>query len=314
MKKIITSSLLLALGFVSALAQTHTLTLTSNDETLGTVSYKVEDGGALPGEFSVSATKKVRFSKGNLQYQASTKTWRFAEHQYDYIGNNNKNISSTYTGWIDLFGWGTSGYDNTANDSYAKNFQPWASSKAEVNSTNNYYGYGPSLTMTDKNLTGTSANYDWGVYNAITNGGNAKGMWRTLTKDEWVYLLSTRSTPLRSLATVNGKKGLIILPDNWVKPSGISYTATTSDYTTNTYTAAQWTTMEDAGAVFLPAAGSRNGTSMGDVGTYGYYWSSSYYSSNKAYGVLFRSGGLYPSHSNYYRSSGHSVRLCADIE
>lgn len=29
--------------------------------------------GVLPGRFSVSATKQVRFSKGNLQYRASDK-------------------------------------------------------------------------------------------------------------------------------------------------------------------------------------------------------------------------------------------------
>ena len=291
MKKIITSSLLLALGFVSALAQTHTLTLTSNDETLGTVSYKVQDG-ALPGVFSVSTTKKVRFSKGNLQYQASTKTWRFAEHQYDYIGNNNKNISSTYTGWIDLFGWGTSGFDG-------KN--PYMTS-----TTDSDYGNG------DTNIAGT--NYDWGVYNAISNGGNQAGLWRTLTNAEWKYLLSTRSTSLRSLATVNGVRGLIILPDNWVKPAGISYTATTSNCTTNTYSAAQWTTMEDAGAVFLPAAGYRDGTSMIYVGTDGLYWSSTDYGSFYAYDESFDSGDLYPSRYFIPRYLGHSVRLCADIK
>ena len=57
--------------------------------------------------FSVSDTKKVIFSSGNLQYQPSTGKWRFAEHQYDFIGEDNKNISATYTGWIDLLGWGT---------------------------------------------------------------------------------------------------------------------------------------------------------------------------------------------------------------
>ena len=75
--------------------------------------------GVLPGLFSVSATRQVRFSQGNLQYQASTNTWRFAEHQYDYVGtqtadrygnyggnvsgSDNRSISSTYSGWIDLF-------------------------------------------------------------------------------------------------------------------------------------------------------------------------------------------------------------------
>ena len=39
-------------------------------------------GGACSYAFPVSSSgKKVYFSKGNLQYQASTDTWRFAENQ-----------------------------------------------------------------------------------------------------------------------------------------------------------------------------------------------------------------------------------------
>ena len=37
--------------------------------------------GALCNIFSVGENKTVHFSKGNLQYQASTNTWRFAEEQ-----------------------------------------------------------------------------------------------------------------------------------------------------------------------------------------------------------------------------------------
>ena len=51
--------------------------------------------GLIKGEFSVSATQKVSFSQGNLQYRASTDTWRFAENQFVCIGENNSNISST---------------------------------------------------------------------------------------------------------------------------------------------------------------------------------------------------------------------------
>ena len=68
--------------------------------------------GALTHAFSVSSTKKVYFAKGNLQYRASTDTWRFAENQWDTIGSANMNRSSTYDGWIDLFYYGTSGYNN----------------------------------------------------------------------------------------------------------------------------------------------------------------------------------------------------------
>ena len=80
--------------------------------------------GAILAEFSVSHSTKVYFSQGNLQYQASSKTWRFAEHQWDFVGDSiygtvyekgiksdNAKISSSYDGWIDLFGWRTSGYN-----------------------------------------------------------------------------------------------------------------------------------------------------------------------------------------------------------
>ena len=141
--------------------------------------------GALPGLFSVSATRQVRFSQGNLQYQASTKIWRFAEHQYDYVGSDNRSISSTYSGWIDLFGWGT--------------------------------GSNPTLSSPSFEDYGTFM--DWGC-NAIINGGNTVNQWRTLTIAEWNYLLNTRTdaSSKRGTGNINGVGGLIILPDSWTLP------------------------------------------------------------------------------------------------
>ena len=105
-----------------------------------------------------SSGGKVYFSKGNLQYKASTNTWQFAANQYDYIGNANSNISSSYSGWIDLFGWGTSGYNHGANC-----YQPWSTSQTD----SDYYAYG-QYTYDLYDQTGKA---DWG-YNAISNGGN----------------------------------------------------------------------------------------------------------------------------------------------
>ncbi len=246
--------------------------------------------GALKGKFSVSATKQVYFSQGNLQYQASTGTWRFAENQYDVIGDDNKNISSTYSGWIDLFGWGTSGYDNK---------YPYMTS-----TTSRDYGDGSN------DIAGT--NYDWGVCNAIINGGNKAGMWRTLTKDEWDYLNSTRTnaSDLCGQATVNEQAGYILLPDGWSTPSGLTFTANPNNFTTNSYSASEWSKMEAAGAVFLPCAGNRFGTGVDDVGSYGYYWSSTAYDNYGAYGFNFNSGNadVYSS----LRGFGYSVRLATE--
>ncbi len=253
------------------------------------------ENGAIQAAFSISATEQVYFSQGNLQYQASTNTWRFAENQYDIIGDNNSNISSTYSGWIDLFGWGTSGWNSGANA-----YQPYSTR------TNNedYYPGGSS----SNNLTGSYANADWGVYNKISNGGNTAGQWRTLTYEEWKYLLNTRTdaSALKGFATVNGVRGMILLPDNWTTPDGITFNS--NGFRSNTYTTSDWAKMEANGAVFLPAAGYRYGSEVYAVGSDGDYWSSSadsygYY----AYCLYFNYGNAYM--YDDYRSRGRSVRL-----
>ena len=50
-------------------------------------------------------------------------------------------------------------------------------------------------------------------------------------------------------AIVNGVAGIVVLPDNWVLPSGLSFKHS-FDYSQNTYDNASWSKMEEAGAVF----------------------------------------------------------------
>ena len=257
------------------------------------------ENGVIKAAFSVSANKQVYFSQGNLQYQASTSMWRFAEHQYDIIGDDNSKISSSYSGWIDLFGWGTSGYNNKF---------PYMTSKTQSD-----YGNGSN------DIAGT--NYDWGVYNAISNGGNKAGMWRTLTKNEWEYLISTRTdaTSKYAVAKVNNIVGVILLPDTWTLPDGLTFTSGVADdsgpeyyATMNSYTASEWAKMEANGAVFLPAAGSRNEADIYEVRYNGYYKSSSAGSAENAGLLYFRSNSVKV--GIFGRSSGSSVRLVQDIE
>lgn len=64
-------------------------------------------------------------------------------------------------------------------------------------------------------------------------------------------------------------------------------------------------------SIFLPAAGSRDGTSLGSAGSYGYYWSSSLGSDDpsSAYNLYFSSGLVYVgSNYYYYRCYGRTVR------
>lgn len=239
-----------------------------------------DSNGASNAMFSVSSTKFVRFSRGNLQYQASTGTWRFAENQYDIIGTGNSSISATNAGWIDLFGWGT-GSDPT-----------------NVSSNNGDYS----------NFT------DWGR-NAISNGGNLADYWSTLSIDEWTYLIDSRpnASSLVGKATVNGVTGLVILPDNWTLPSGSSFVSgKEKSFDTNTYTIEQWTKMELSGAVFLPSTGVRIGSDVYSVGVSGGYWSSSAPSGAIAFflAIYGDDAGL-GSDSRYY---GQSVRLVLVVQ
>ena len=256
--------------------------------------------GAINGKFTINADGgKVYFSQGNLQYQASTNTWKFAENQYDCVGNENSNISPTYSGWIDLFGWGTSGWDS--GNTY---YHPWDSDYSDGSL------YGPPG---EYDLTGSYANADWGVYNMISNGGNITHHWRTLTQPEWDYVFNTRSTTsgIRyAKANVNNVNGVILLPDDWSSSTySLSNTNTSNaSFSSNTITATQWATLESAGAVFLPAAGYRLWTSVDIVGSYGSYWSASYYDSYHACRVNFGGNYLYTSNSSI-RYYGFSVRL-----
>ena len=266
-----------------------TIEVTIHD-TLYLNKYVCLPEGAIPGEFSVSPTKKVFFSNGNLQYRASTDTWRFAEHQYDTIGAANQNASPTYSGWIDLFGWGT--------------------------------GTNPTNTSEDNSQYATFS--EWGA-NAISNGGNTTNLWRTLSSDEWKYILHDRpnAEELLGFGTIGGIHGLIILPDDcnfeqisftpsvdrglvWFAPDS-AYNNNKDNFTHNTYTVEEWNSLETLGAVFLPTAGSRYGTTIYDVIHQGSYWTT-----ERAFRMRLHSNFLYvKSGQSPYR--GQSVRLVQDV-
>lgn len=279
------------------------------------------EAGVLPGTFSVSPSKQVKFSSGNLQYQATSNTWRFAEKQYDIIGPSNANASASYGGWIDLFGWATSGW-NCGNVHYMPYEQDWE---------DNYsigMGYGP-LPVGTTSLTGAYANCDWGVYNAISNGGNQAGMWRTMTQEEWEYLINGRAeaNDKWGIACIETQNGLVVLPDNWTLPEGCTFNSGMGvgdgmQYyaAKNYYTAEQWEKMENNGALFLPAAGGRNNLEDGEityVGEVGRYWSVTpcnvQYFTECAYVLYFDSYMNSTSEVDSPRDYGRSVRLVKDV-
>ena len=299
------------------------------------INFQVENG-ILPGIFSVSDSTTIHFSQGNLQYQASTNTWRFAEHQIDVIGNNIYiSHSAEYNKWIDLFGWATSGFDNTAIDSLAVNYQPWTiSNEYNSNCPDNPFGYGFSRFSLDTIIIDTisidsihidtiaidfsidSTNYDWGIYNSITNGGGQDSLWRTLTAEEWNYLIFKRNNAenLYGVATIEGVNGIILLPDSWVTPQGIIFKSGLGNafgneyFSKNNYNTNKWNKMQLAGAVFLPACGYRNGAEIGNVNTTGVYWTTTCKEQNNPQYLYFCSNYLSLTHG-YNPYYGQAVRL-----
>lgn len=239
--------------------------------------------------FSIGGNKKIIFSKGNLQYHPADQKWRFAEHQTDFIGGTNYQISTTYNGWLDLFGWSASG---------SKNYGLSTST----------YSYGSSYS---------GSFVDWGS-NQI--GEDAPNTWRTLFDYEWNYILYYRAnaSSLRGVAQVIGINGLILLPDNWVCPEGMTFKSG-SHYNNGTqyypayqsFTAEEWARMEAAGAVFLPAAGYRYGADVRGVQQEGYYWAATGYDDDESYGLYIYSSGM--SLNDRYRYNGYSVRLAKDL-
>lgn len=291
--------------------------------------------GENPHPFTVGPGKIVHFSQGNLQYNASGAsatapagqnvggTWRFAEHQFDILGSKNTLASQTYDGWIDLFGWGTSGYNHNNENNKGNIYQPWSTES----DSKLYLAYG----KIEMNLSDSLAYADWG-YNAISNGGNTANYgWRTLTggeNGEWDYLKTKRTNAGnlwgRCILGTECHKGLVLLPDDWTGcPAGLSFIPAQDQWNNNNqYTYEQWSLMEANGAVFIPLSGLKNNFngsgSMVSIGTAGSYWTSTYTKPQSLPGTERYAFRMYIGAYNfsytdeYARSYAMAVRLVKD--
>lgn len=116
----------------------------------------------------------VHFSKGNLQYNSSVNTWRFADNQYDVCQSSDGTWNTN--GWVDLFGWGT-----------------WGQEKNPLNTSTN------------------PDDYQWSTdFTGIFDGHS----WRTLTKDEWQYLFNNSTYGMATITVnEQDVHGVVILPD-----------------------------------------------------------------------------------------------------
>lgn len=269
-------------------------------------SVKAVKKAAVP-YFSVSSTQKVVFAPGNLQAgfaEAGTSDciWQFAPTQYSYIGNapaNNAlgNNCVTTAGIVDLFGW--------------------------VGEHSSLAAYGINSDGESNNYGGTAdeaLKSDWAV---VANDANLGGHndWHTPTYAEWDYLFNTRTNASEKYGhgQIGNYNGVIILPDVWVLPDGLSFTAGQHAYSGNVYTLDDWAKMEENGAVFLPAAGYRTtATKFNYINKRARYWSSTSpkegldNASITAYTLFINENTL--GQNNYKRHYGYSVRLVRFVE
>ena len=289
-------------------ADGYTVTRSDMTDNLdGTYTWTYTVVPVINGKFSVSDTKQVYFSKGNLQATTTDLganwTWAFAAHQWDYVGsaaaNNSMKTDGTGTvtanGTVDLFGW-----VGASRTSAAK----WG-----ISASKNSADYG--------NVYNEALKSDWGNVPGIGSG------WYTLSQAEWNYLFNTRSaTTVNGVndaryakAIVNGEDGIVLFPDSYTHPTGVTAPKSiNSDNISfadahNTWSGDDWTKMEKAGCVFLPAGGNHIGMVMNSL--VGYYWTSTSYE-GYAYNVNFTTKTVNTSTSKDYRYKGQSVRLVRD--
>ena len=247
-----------------------------------------EAEGKLPGLFTIGKGTdgtpgteddvQVRFSQGNLWYgkvgSATTATFNFEANQYDSTPSANGSWSTSH---VSHFFW-----SKTPSVAYAQSYSDAGASDNDVFFTNQE-GFKVSV------------------------GGTEQTGWRTLSQQEWEYLFKSRtnaSSLYKYGVTVCGKTNcLIIAPDNWdtsANPLNASYDATA------------WATAEAAGLVCLPAAGRREVSSVGNVGSYGDYWSSTTIGSDTANFFYFPNT---PTSSRCNRDHySYSVRLVTECQ
>ena len=310
-------------GWVTGVAATGTFikNFAATWDVIGTkgvpTGWTVKSEAVPIGRFTVSANgDQVGFAPGNLQCTVQSafavdsqvyigSGWCFATNQWDYLGTTDSSNSFTVGKKMDLFGWIGESAD----------YETYGLCKNNEN-VNIYYGTSASDRL----------KADWGdIPGVISACGDG---WFTLTQEQWYYAFSTRaggtvgntSSARFAAATirtdVSGVNGIILFPDGC--------TIAASEFTTlgklNTDSAwltkcteAQWAALEAKGCVFLPAAGTRQGTSLYVVGSRGLYWASSVVDNCMARQVKFESYGVTTGQEGY-RREGCSVRLAKRLK
>lgn len=217
--------------------------------------YAVKTNAGVLTQFSVSSTQKVYFSRANLKCNAANPNqlvWGFHEYQYDEcpgfyaITSNSGNTGTTAvhitsSNEMDRFSWGFHSPTTVSEED-------WVDGSRNLNWND-----------------GT----DWGCALRNTAYGN---YWRTLTSAEWNYLLTNTNRGSKRFLMVTWKQyhnnnlattnGIFIAPDgyNGGSTSGYSQWNKTGYTNVKSITSSVANELFEAGCVFLPALGYRQGS------------------------------------------------------
>ena len=150
-----------------------------------------------------------------------------------------------------------------------------------------YFAWGETTGYTDEQVTSGVRKFDYASYTASAISAdltleqdaahvNLGGNWRMPTKDEWQELLDNCNVV-------------------W-----------TADYGGTGVAGKVFTSKINGNSLFFPAAGYCDASSINLIGSYGYCWSASWYSSSYAWYLYFNSGNQLL--GDFNRGCGRSVR------
>ena len=222
----------------------------------------------IPGVFTIEyGGNQVFFSKGNLQYRPYDGAWRLAPQQYNRCFDREMKVGENYSlwssenDWTDLFGLGM-----------------W------------FEGQNPASTSTNV----VDYNLPVDEYNDLIGACAYGPEWSVLDHFSWNYL---RSYSTMGQAKIIDIDGIVILPDDWSIPDGLTF----DSQIVNEYSSQQWQMMEAAGAVFLPQEGYRYGADISYLPECR-YWSSDLYDDNRGLSFHADKNG-----TNVYLVDNHAV-------
>lgn len=241
---------------------------------------RITEMGALPGVFSVSPIKRVRFSPGNLCYLGYSGTWSFIYEVpcFDPIK----------AGLLNEFAWGTGNNPTkySMNPEDFADFVDWGQNKITNGGNQSNFWHTPTIDE-----------WTYLLFHRKTNS-NCRFAKATLHYNKELLVV-----------------GLLLFPDNWDKTSFPFEDVNDegSSFSSNMIDIDDRSVLEETGMVFLPALGRQveyfNSLSEG---RHGFYWSASGFQSGMAGGLEFLDGHVVC--NRFFRNALCRVRLVCPAE